>query len=217
MPPTGSADPSLLDRAVAHLRAGGLVAFPTETVYGLGADAANAAAVERVFAVKGRPEENPLPLVVSGAVMARPLVRGWPEEAERLAAAFWPGPLSIVLPKSGAVPDRVTAGRGTVSLRCPDHPLTLALLGAFGAPLVGPSANPSGRPPPTSASEVLGYFPPRPPGSGVIVLDGGVCRVGVASTVVEITESGELMLHRAGSIALDRLREARARRSRPQA
>jgi L-threonylcarbamoyladenylate synthase len=198
MPPTGSADPSLLDRAVAHLRAGGLVAFPTETVYGLGADAANPAAVERVFAVKGRPDENPLPLVVSGAVLARPLVRGWPEEAERLAAAFWPGPLSIVLPKSGAVPVRVTAGRGTVSLRCPDHPLTLALLGAFGAPLVGPSANPSGQSPPTSASEVLGYFPPD---SGVMVLDGGACRVGTASTVVELSPDAGVIVHRVGTVS----------------
>ncbi len=196
-----------VDLAVQHLRAGGLVVFPTETVYGLGADAANAEAVERIFAIKGRPEDNPLPVVVAGPEMARPLVQNWPEAAARLAAAFWPGPLSIVLPKSASVPDRITAGRGTVSLRCPDHPLTLRLLAAFGRPLAGPSANPSGQPAPTTAAAAGAYFGPE---SGVLVLDGGACRVGVASTVAETTQDRGVIVHRAGSVTEEQIRRALA-------
>ncbi|MDX2132844.1 MAG: L-threonylcarbamoyladenylate synthase [Planctomycetota bacterium] len=167
---------------VDRLRAGGLVAFPTETVYGLGADALNERAVRRVFELKGRPANNPLIVHVSGPAMAREVVRAWPPGAERLAEAFWPGPLSIVLQRAPQVPAIVSAGGDTIAVRCPDHPLTLALLRAFGGPLVGPSANLSGRVSPTAASHVRDAFP----GDEVLVLDGGECRVGIESTVLSL-------------------------------
>jgi L-threonylcarbamoyladenylate synthase len=176
--------PEDISRALAVLRAGGLVAFPTETVYGLGADAGSSAAVARVYALKGRPATNPLIVHVSGRDMARALVSNWPEGAERLARAFWPGPLTIVLPRSAQVPDIVTGGGPNVGVRCPDHHLTLTLLEAFG-PLVGPSANPSGRVSPTTAAHVRASFSEE----DVFVLDGGPCRAGIESTVVSLAES----------------------------
>lgn len=168
--------------AVRRLREGGLVAFPTETVYGLGADALNAAAVARVFALKGRPTNNPLIVHVAGVAMAQELVARWPGEAQRLAEAFWPGPLSIVLQRGQGVPDAVTGGGPTLALRCPDHPLTLRLLREFGGPLVGPSANLSGKVSPTTAAHVREAFP----GNEVLVLDGGDCTVGIESTVLSL-------------------------------
>lgn len=177
--PTGDRD---IPAAVERLRAGGLVAFPTETVYGLGADALNEAAVRRVFELKGRPTANPLIVHVADVAAARELAAYWPREAQRLAEAFWPGPLSIVLPKAPQVSALVTGGGPTIAVRCPDHPLTLALLRAFDGPLVGPSANPSGRISPTSAAHVREAFGPE----DVFVLDGGECRVGIESTVVSL-------------------------------
>jgi len=174
--------PTEVAEAVARLRAGGLVAFPTETVYGLGADALNAAAVRRVFDVKGRPSTNPLIVHVTGPEMARTVAAEWPREAEQLAAAFWPGPLTLVLPRRRVVPDEVTGGGSTVAVRCPDHRLTLDLLEAFGGPLVGPSANPSGRISPTTAAHVREAFTPEQ----VYVLDGGPCTGGIESTVVKL-------------------------------
>ncbi len=173
----------LIEQAVARLKRGGLVAFPTETVYGLGADALSDAAVAAVFALKGRPSHNPLIVHVDGPAMAARVCAAWPEEAQRLAAAFWPGPLSIVLPKARDVPDLITAGGPSVAVRCPDHPLTLELLRAFGGPLVGPSANPSGRVSPTTAAHVRAAFTDEQ----VMVLDGGPCRAGIESTVLSLT------------------------------
>ena len=173
--------------AARRLRAGALVAFPTETVYGLGADALNADAVARVFAAKGRPAENPLIVHVSGEEMAERVVDSFGPAARRLAAALWPGPLTLVLEKAGEVPDAVTAGGPTVAVRCPDHPLALALIEAFGGPVVGPSANPSGYVSPTTADHVRSHFDP----DNVLVLDGGACRAGIESTVVDLTGGGD--------------------------
>ncbi len=191
--------------AAEHLRRGGLVAFPTETVYGLGADALNPGAVARVFAAKGRPSNNPLIVHVDGPAMAQPLVERWTADARKLAEAFWPGPLSIVLPKHACVPDSVTGGGPNVALRCPDHELARALIRATGRPLVGPSANKSGFVSPTAAEHVMREFAGAvllPAGCGtfappatvpvdtvpldtVLVLDGGACARGIESTVVK--------------------------------
>ena len=170
-----------VEAAAERLRAGGVVAFPTETVYGLGADALNAAAVREVFRLKGRPAHNPLIVHVRDAEMARGLCR-WSDRAERLARAFWPGPLTLVLPKTDAVPGEITAGGDTVAVRAPDHPLATALLMLFGGPLVGPSANRSGHVSPTRAEHVREAFDER----DVLVLDGGACGTGLESTVVSL-------------------------------
>ncbi len=172
-----------LSAAVDRLRAGGLVAFPTETVYGLGADALNPDAVARVFAAKGRPSTNPLIVHVADSAMAQTLASTWPAIADRLAAAFWPGPLTLVLPKAAHIPAPVTAGGPTVAIRAPDHPIALELLRRFGGPLVGPSANRSGRVSPTCAQHVRDSFE----SSTVLVLDGGDCREGIESTVVDVS------------------------------
>ncbi len=170
-----------ITESAALLAAGGVVAFPTETVYGLGADALNAAAVARVFEVKGRPANNPLIVHVDGPEMASPLVSHWPDAAQQLAAAFWPGPLSIILPKSAGVPSIVTAGGPNVALRAPGHTVALALIRALGRPIVGPSANPSGGVSPTTADHVRSSFQGRVP-----VLDGGPCTRGLESTVISL-------------------------------
>ncbi|NUQ67229.1 MAG: threonylcarbamoyl-AMP synthase [Phycisphaerales bacterium] len=188
-----------INDALRRLRSGGLVAFPTETVYGLGADALKPGAVNRVYELKQRPRTNPLIVHVSDAAAAADLVRGWPREAELLARAFWPGPLTIVLPRSERVPDIVTAGGPNVALRCPDHPVALALLRAYEGPLVGPSANPSGGLSPTTADHVREAFNPE----DVFVLDGGPCRVGVESTVVLLDEAPRVL--RPGVIGADEI------------
>lgn len=184
-----SAGPEEIAPAVARLRAGGVVAFPTETVYGLGADAMNTQAVGRVFALKGRPATNPLIVHVSGEAMARTVAApgAWTKDAAALARAFWPGPLTMVLAKSERVPPIVTGGGGgaTVAVRCPAHHVTLAMIEGFGGPIVGPSANPSGRVSPTTAAHVRGSFNER----DVLVLDGGACRGGIESTVVSLADS----------------------------
>jgi L-threonylcarbamoyladenylate synthase len=166
-----------------------VVAFPTETVYGLGADAFNEHAIARVFELKGRPSNNPLIVHVSSAEMARRVVAEWPREAQLAAKAFWPGPLSIVLPKTDLVPAIVTGGGPNVAVRCPDHPTTLALLEAFGGPLVGPSANVSGRVSPTTAGHVREAFSEE----DVLVLDGGPCRGGIESTVLSLVGSPRVL------------------------
>lgn len=167
-----------LPEAAALLRAGGLVAVPTETVYGLAADATNEAAVRAIFATKGRPAGHPL---ILHARDPRPYAR-FDARAERLAA-FWPGPLTLVLPlrpEAGVAP-AVTGGHGTLAVRCPAHPLTLALLDAAGVPLAAPSANRFGEVSPTTADHVLHSFP------DLAVLDGGPCAVGVESTIVDLS------------------------------
>src|SRR5204862_6826011 len=141
-------------QAAELLRRGGLVAFPTETVYGLGADATNADAVARIFQVKGRPSANPLICHVADEHVARRFARGWPSAASQLAEKFWPGPLTLVLPKTNEIVPQATAGLPTVGLRAPDHPLTLELLRELGRPLAGPSANRSTHLSPTTAQPV---------------------------------------------------------------
>lgn len=189
-----------LDQAVSTLRLEGLVAFPTETVYGLGADGLNPRAVERVFLLKGRPKNNPLILHVHDLAQARSLANKWLPEAEKLAEKFWPGPLTIVLPKAAHVPNIATGGGESVAIRCPDHPLTLELLRRFAGPLVGPSANPSGRISPTAAAHVRSYFAPQE----VFVLDGGACRAGIESTVISLSQAVPTVL-RQGIIGVEEL------------
>ncbi len=184
--------------AAAALTRGEPVAFPTETVYGLGANALDAAAVARVFALKGRPGDNPLIVHVSDRGMLRRLVRVWPPAARLLADAFWPGPLTLVLPKRRGVPDAVTGGLGTVAVRMPAHPVALALIRQSGIPLAAPSANRSGRPSPTTAAHVAQDFP------GLLVLDGGPTEHGLESTVVVLGERPRLL--RPGAIPLEALR-----------
>lgn len=203
-----SSGPEELSAALARLRAGGLVAFPTETVYGLGADALNPEAIRRVFELKGRPATNPLIVHISGEAMARSVTSAWPAEASTLAQEFWPGPLTIVLPKASRIPDLVTAGGPTVGVRCPDHHLTLTLIDAFG-PLVGPSANPSGRVSPTTAAHVRASFRE----DDVVVLDGGPCRAGIESTVVSLGDEPQVL--RPGVISAEDICAALGRRVSP--
>jgi L-threonylcarbamoyladenylate synthase len=174
-------DHEAISQAAEVLIGGGLVAFPTETVYGLGADALNPGAVARVFEVKGRPASNPLIVHVPGLDAVEPLVTRIPAAAEKLARRFWPGPVTLVLPRSGLVPDTVCAGGPTVAVRCPDHAVALELLRAVQRPLVGPSANRSGAVSPTTAEHVRASL-----GPGILVLDGGPCSRGIESTVVRI-------------------------------
>src|SRR5262245_5757037 len=149
-----SPDPTVIARAGEVLRAGKLVAFPTETVYGLGANALDPAAIERIFVAKGRPSYNPLIVHVANADGARAVAAQWPEHADLLAAAFWPGPLTIVVPKRPEVPDGVTAGLGSVAVRVPSHPVALALITAGGRPVAAPSGEPSEMLSPSSAQRV---------------------------------------------------------------
>lgn len=184
------ADEAGLEKAAEILGAGGLVAFPTETVYGLGADARNDRAVARIFEAKGRPRFNPLIAHVSDLASARALANVTPE-AERLASAFWPGPLTLVLPlrQDAGISPLVTAGLGTIAVRVPAHPLAQRLLGAFGGPLAAPSANPSGKLSPTRAEDVLDSLG----GRIEAVLDGGPCAVGLESTIVGLDGAPTLL------------------------
>ncbi|MDI7268392.1 MAG: L-threonylcarbamoyladenylate synthase [Myxococcota bacterium] len=170
-------------RAVAVLRAGGLVAFPTETVYGLGADADNPAALRRIFAAKGRPEGHPLIVHLGDAAAIVDWAADVPETAMRLAARFWPGPLTIVLRRSGRVRPEVTGGQDTVGLRVPAHPVALELLRGFGGGVAAPSANRFGRVSPTTAAHVREDL-----GDAVdMIVDGGPCAVGIESTIVDLS------------------------------
>lgn len=174
-----------LDRAASIIRSGGLVALPTETVYGLAADALNPAAVARIYAVKGRPATSPLIVHVSDFEMARSLVTAWPPAAEALARRFWPGPLTLVLPKQPRVPDIVTSGLGTVAIRMPSHPAALEVIRRAGTPIAAPSANRFTQLSPTTADHVRHALE-----SDVdMILDGGPCAVGIESTVVAPGES----------------------------
>jgi L-threonylcarbamoyladenylate synthase len=165
------------------LKSGGLVAFPAETVYGLGADALDESAVSKIFTAKGRQEDNPLIVHVASPGDVRPLVHTIPEIFFTLAKAFWPGALTLVMKKSEKVPDNVTAGLDTVAIRMPEHPAALSLIRAFGSPVAAPSANLSGKPSPTSAIHVLNDISGKIP----YILDGGDCTVGVESTVLDIS------------------------------
>jgi L-threonylcarbamoyladenylate synthase len=193
-------DSSDIATAVDVLRRGGLVAFPTETVYGLGADAGNPEAVSRIFAVKGRPRNHPVIVHLAEATA----IKGWaaevPPDAWALAEAFWPGPLTLILPRAEQVPDAVTGGSSTVGLRVPAQPLALELLEAFGGGIAAPSANRFGRVSPTTAAHVRADL-----GADVdLVLDGGACAVGVESTIVDLSWGGPRIL-RLGGISAEAL------------
>jgi L-threonylcarbamoyladenylate synthase len=191
-----------IDQAAARIRAGGLVAFPTETVYGLGANALDAAAVRRIYELKNRPATSPLIVHVASAQMAREITAEWPAAAEELAKRWWPGPLTLVLPKRATVPDIVTAGLPTVGVRMPAHPVALALIEQAGVPIAAPSANLFTGISPTTAEHVRAAF-----GNAVEVLEGGPAQVGIESTVVAI-ENGKLRLLRPGMISLGDLESA---------
>jgi len=190
-----SPDAAAIERAVALLEAGELVAFPTETVYGLGADAGNPAAVARIFAAKGRPATHPLIVHFSNFAAARAWAADVPDAARKLAEAFWPGPLTLVLPKAAQVPAAVTGGQPSVALRSPAHPVARALLAAFGRGIAAPSANRYGRISPTRAADVRAELGDRV----AFVLDGGDCEVGLESTIVACL-GGRVTLLRPGSI-----------------
>lgn len=195
-------DPARIEEAVALLKAGELVAFPTETVYGLGADAANPSAVAKIFAAKGRPAQHPLIVHVSGLRAARSWISELPDAARRLAEAFWPGPLTIVLPKAPEVSAAVTGGQQTVALRAPAHPVARALLAAFGGGIAAPSANRYGRISPTRARDVREELGDRV----AMVLDGGDCEVGLESTIVACL-AGRVTLLRPGAVSRSQLQD----------
>lgn len=190
MPPQRPVTSDEIARAVATLRAGGLVAFPTETVYGLGADAANVAAVKKVFAAKGRPHDHPLIVHLADVPQVRDWVRVFPRAAEQLANRFWPGPLTMIFERAAHVSDLVTGGQHTVAIRVPSHPVAHALLKAFGGGVVAPSANRFGRVSATTAEHVHAEF-----GDAVdCVLDGGECDVGIESTIVDVSGARPALL-----------------------
>jgi L-threonylcarbamoyladenylate synthase len=172
-----------LSVAATILRSGSLVAFPTESFYGLGANALDSRAVERVFAVKGRSESNPLLVLVDSVTMAERLVSDLPTGARDLMARHWPGALTLVLKAAAHVPNRLTGGTGTIGLRIPAHPLALALVRTAQLAVTAPSANPSGAPPPTSAAAVRAYFD----GAVDLIIDGGATAGGAGSTVADCT------------------------------
>jgi L-threonylcarbamoyladenylate synthase len=193
---------SSIDRAVEILRSGGVVGIPTETVYGLAADATNAAAVKKIFFIKGRPGTNPLIVHVLDAAVARRYASVWDRRAEELAAAFWPGPLTLVVPNGESIVPEATAGLQTVGLRAPDHPVALELLREFDGALAAPSANRSNRISPTTAAHVRQEL-----GEAVeLVLDGGPCRVGIESTVLDLSRRVPTIL-RPGAVTAPQIAE----------
>jgi L-threonylcarbamoyladenylate synthase len=190
-----------VEAAVAALRRGEVIGLPTETVYGLGADAGNPQAVARIFALKGRPADHPLIVHIAGAGQLRQFARDLPPAAEALARAFWPGPLTLILARAAGVPDAVTGGQDSVGLRCPAHPLALEVLRAFGGGIAAPSANRFGHISPTSAAHVRSEFGDAVP----IVLDGGDCDVGIESTIVDLLTAGRPRILRPGRISREQL------------
>lgn len=198
--------PDAVAQAAAKLAAGELVAFPTETVYGLGARADDDVAVARIFTAKGRPSEHPLIVHVVDAAHAQAFAREWPALAQRLAAAFWPGPLTLIVPRRDGIGAAAAGGQQTIGLRCPAHPLAHALLvacAALGVPgVAGPSANRFGRVSPTTAAHVADEF-----GAAVTVLDGGACNVGIESAIVDCSRGTPVLL-RPGALTREALEAA---------
>ena len=190
-----------VEQAADILRRGGLLAIPTETVYGLGADGLNADAVRHIFEAKGRPQDNPLILHIPDASWLARYCKDVPETAYRLAGRFWPGPLTMILPKADCVPLVTTGGLETVGMRCPDHAVTRAIIAASGVPVAAPSANTSGRPSCTTAAHVREDMDGRIDG----VVDGGPCRVGVESTIIDLTCTPPRLL-RPGGVTPEELR-----------
>ncbi|RKJ77005.1 threonylcarbamoyl-AMP synthase [Butyricicoccus sp. 1XD8-22] len=197
-----TSDPYAVDRAAGLLRAGEVVGMPTETVYGLAANALDPAAVGKIFAAKGRPQDNPLIVHIADAEALERICHDVPEGAKRLAAAFWPGPLTMVLPRAPHIPDVVTAGLPTVGVRLPAHPVARDLIRHAGVPVAAPSANLSGRPSTTTSAHVLADLGGRIPA----VLEGGPCEVGVESTIVSFAGALPRLL-RPGGVSLEQLRE----------
>lgn len=195
-------NPNVIDEAVKVLRAGGIVSFPTETVYGLGADALNAEAVRKVFEIKGRPSDNPLIVHIASDQQLYDIADEIPEKGKILAQAFWPGPLTLVMKRTILISDLVTAGLDTVAIRMPNHPVTLELIRSFDAGLVGPSANLSGRPSPTTAGHVLEDLNRKID----MILDAGPTHIGVESTVIDVTVDPPVIL-RAGGLSRERIIE----------
>ncbi len=182
---TANAFNAAIEASVQLLSEGQVVALPTETVYGLAANALNPDAVEQIFRIKGRPAHNPVIVHVSSTTMARNCTASWPDTAQALAKAFWPGPLTLVLPKSPTIPDSITAGGNTVGLRWPSHPLMQAVIQKCGFPLAAPSANLSTQTSPTQATHVIQSLNSKIP----LVVDAGPCNVGIESTVIDLTVS----------------------------
>lgn len=194
-------DREAVNRAAESLRKGGLVAFPTETVYGLGADALNPEAVRKIFVAKGRPLDNPIIVHVAGPEDLGVLTDDVPSEATLLIKQFWPGPLTLIFKKSGRVPDAVTGGQDTVAVRMPRNAIALALVRALGHPIAAPSANLSGRPSPTTAGHVLDDLGGRID----IILDGGPVEVGIESTVLDLSRHPPALL-RPGAVTREDLK-----------
>ena len=195
-------DPNAVRDAAAILRRGGLLGIPTETVYGLGADALNEDAVSRIFLAKGRPQDNPLIIHVPDASWLESYCRDVPPAAYQLAERFWPGPLTMILPRRDIVPLQTTGGLETVGVRCPNHPVTLAIIEAAGVPIAAPSGNTSGRPSPTTAAHMIEDMDGRIDG----IVDGGPCTVGVESTIIDLTVMPPRLL-RPGGLPLESLRQ----------
>lgn len=197
----------LLRQAGACIRQGGLVVFPTETVYGLGANGLDETACRRIFEAKGRPSDNPLILTVADRQGAEQISDRISPLAEKLMARFWPGPLTLVLPRRSCVPDVATGGLDTVAVRCPDHDICRAFLQYAQVPVAGPSANLSTRPSPTTAAEALHDMD----GRVQMIIDGGACHIGVESTIVECTAADEVTILRPGGITPEMLAEVAAK------
>ena len=195
-------DGAALREAAALIKKGEAVAFPTETVYGLGADGLNGAAVRKIFEAKGRPSDNPLILHIADKKDILKLTSGLTKQAEILIDKFWPGPLTVIVAKSGIVPDEVSAGLDTVAVRMPSHPVAAELIRLAGTPIAAPSANISGKPSPTDAETVLADMQGRIAG----IVDGGACEVGVESTIVDTTGEVPVIL-RPGGITREQLEE----------
>jgi len=191
-----------IERAAWFLSHGGLVGIPTETVYGLGANGLDPAAVAAIFQAKGRPQDNPLILHVPDDSWLERYCQRIPEAAYRLSRRFWPGPLTMILYRNDVVPDVVTAGMDTVGIRCPDHEVTRAIIAAADVPVAAPSANTSGKPSPTTAAHTLADMD----GKIEAVVDGGPCAVGVESTIIDLTVTPPRLL-RPGGVTLEELRE----------
>ena len=194
-------DASFYEEAAAVIAQEGLVAFPTETVYGLGGNGLDPGAAKKIYEAKGRPSDNPLILHIASTAQIPPLVKDFPETAKKAAEAFWPGPLTMILPKSELVPRETTGGLETVALRFPSHPAAQAFIRAAGCPIAAPSANLSGRPSPTNAQDVLEDLDGRIP----LILDGGACEIGLESTIVDLCGAVPTVLRR-GFFGLEALR-----------
>lgn len=203
MPRTVEPNTTAIHEAAEILRQGGVVAFPTETVYGLGASTFNSDAITKVFELKGRPHDNPLIAHVLDARQAATVASSFDESCDRLATRFWPGPLTLVLPRTAHVPANATGGRNTIAVRSPAHPVARTLLEELEAPISAPSANRSGRVSPTTAGHVASDFSDV---DDLMILDGGSCALGIESTVVDVSTTPPCVL-RQGAVTIEELRE----------